>query len=91
MVNMAWWVHNTFQGNCREACEKMIIVKRKVRKQLGWQEEPEMMVGGKKIVSCDLKLGLDLGGMEGGCQTYKIRWGGFIWATFSINDNQEVR
>lgn len=35
------------------------------------------MAGGKKIVSCDLKLGLDWGGMEGGCQTDKIRWGGF--------------
>lgn len=36
------------------------------------------MVGGKKIVSCDLKLGLDWCGMEGGCQMDKIRWGGFI-------------
>lgn len=36
------------------------------------------MVGGKKIVSCDLNLVIDWGGMEGGCQTDKIRWEGFI-------------
>jgi hypothetical protein len=35
-----------------------------------------MMVGGKKILICDLKLVLEWGGREGGCPTDKIRGGG---------------